>query len=157
MRKYLQPSIALEANPVVPTERFVFLGGTCNGSTWRERLIPQIKGWTVFNPIVENWTEADRANEERAKKEADVLLYVLTAKQAGFYSLVEATVSALHNTNSHVILVFMEDDDGARYSEADWKSIMASVKLLSENVDDANVKVCDNLDTAIAYINGIYE
>ena len=34
----------------------IFLGGTCNGTTWRDELI---KGLTVdyFNPVVEDWTE----------------------------------------------------------------------------------------------------
>lgn len=34
----------------------VFLGGTCNNSTWRDKLIPLL---TVdyFNPIVNEWTK----------------------------------------------------------------------------------------------------
>ena len=33
----------------------VFLGGTCNNSTWREELIPQLK-IDYYNPVVKDWT-----------------------------------------------------------------------------------------------------
>ena len=33
----------------------VFLGGTCNGSTWREELIPILE-INYFNPVVSDWT-----------------------------------------------------------------------------------------------------
>jgi hypothetical protein len=32
----------------------VFLGGTCNESTWREKLIPMLK-IDYFNPVVKDW------------------------------------------------------------------------------------------------------
>ena len=36
----------------------VFLGGTCNESTWRNELIPLLEnaGVEYFNPVVDNWT-----------------------------------------------------------------------------------------------------
>lgn len=37
----------------------VFLGGTCNGSKWREELIPLLQvGY--FNPVVDEWTAFTR-------------------------------------------------------------------------------------------------
>ena len=33
----------------------VFLGGTCNNSTWRDTLIPLLK-IDYFNPVVDDWT-----------------------------------------------------------------------------------------------------
>ncbi len=33
----------------------VFLGGTCNESTWRDRLIKLLK-INYFNPVVKDWT-----------------------------------------------------------------------------------------------------
>ena len=32
----------------------VFLGGTCNGSTWRDELIPMLEV-SFFNPVVPDW------------------------------------------------------------------------------------------------------
>lgn len=34
----------------------VFLGGTCNGSMWRDKLIKDLK-CDFFNPVVDDWTE----------------------------------------------------------------------------------------------------
>ena len=34
----------------------VFLGGTCNESTWRDRLIEMLE-IDYFNPVVDDWTE----------------------------------------------------------------------------------------------------
>jgi len=31
----------------------IFLGGTCNNSTWREQLIPMLQ-INYFNPVVDN-------------------------------------------------------------------------------------------------------
>ncbi len=33
----------------------IFLGGTCNNSTWREYIIPRLN-IKYFNPVVDNWT-----------------------------------------------------------------------------------------------------
>ena len=46
----------------------VFLGGTCNESTWRNELIPLLK-IDYFNPVVEDWTPECQAEEERQKNE----------------------------------------------------------------------------------------
>ena len=37
----------------------IFLGGTCNESTWREKLIPLLEDRDIdyFNPVVSNWSE----------------------------------------------------------------------------------------------------
>ena len=34
----------------------VFLGGTCNESTWRDKLIKMLE-IDYFNPVVDDWTE----------------------------------------------------------------------------------------------------
>ena len=58
----------------------VFLGGTCNESTWREELIPLLKT-DYFNPVVEDWTPECQAEEERQKnEECNYQLYVITPK-----------------------------------------------------------------------------
>lgn len=163
MRRFL---VALESeettpptpvgNPI-PEAAFVFLGGTCNGSTWREKLVIPHLAVPFFNPVVENWTEADRDNEERAKKEATYLLYVLTPKQEGIYSLVEAAVDVLKAADKFVVLAFLADDDGELYDDADWKSVIAAVKLLAENTESKYAKVCDSVETAVAFLNKAHE
>lgn len=46
----------------------VFLGGTCNESTWRDKLIHILpEHIKYFNPVVEDWTPACQREEERQR------------------------------------------------------------------------------------------
>ncbi len=66
----------------------VFLGGTCNKSTWRDKLIRCLK-IDYFNPFVEDWTEECMAEEIRQREACDFVLYVITPKMTGVYSIAE--------------------------------------------------------------------
>ena len=49
----------------------VFLGGTCNESTWRDGLI-EILEIDYFNPVVDDWTEECYREELRQRDSIDV-------------------------------------------------------------------------------------
>lgn len=66
----------------------VFLGGTCNGSNWRDRLIPMLD-IDYFNPVVDNWTEECYQEELKQREECDYCLYTITSKMKGVYSIAE--------------------------------------------------------------------
>lgn len=66
----------------------VFLGGTCNGSTWRDALIPKLR-IDYFNPVVEDWTPECQAEEVRQRQECDFVLYTITKEMKGVYSIAE--------------------------------------------------------------------
>lgn len=66
----------------------VFLGGTCSGYKWRNKLIPMLK-CDYYNPIVKNWSEKDRLREVHERKTADYILYVITSGLKGVYSIAE--------------------------------------------------------------------
>ena len=66
----------------------VFLGGTCNGSTWREELIPKLK-IDYFNPVVEDWNEEAQRKEIEKRETCDFCLYVITKEMKGVYSIAE--------------------------------------------------------------------
>lgn len=66
----------------------VFLGGTCNDSSWRERLIPMLK-IGHFNPVVPDWTPECQAEEIRQRENCDFVLYVITPLMEGVYSIAE--------------------------------------------------------------------
>ena len=51
----------------------VFLGGTCNESTWRNRFILMLD-IEYFNPVVEDWTPECQANEYKQKELCDIHL-----------------------------------------------------------------------------------
>jgi len=72
-------------------KRKVFLGGTCNKSTWREELIPMLDniGVKYFNPVVDDWTPECQQEERRQRIECDFCLYCITKEMTGVYSIAE--------------------------------------------------------------------
>ena len=91
----------------------VFLGGTTNGSNWRETLInqlsvlaPEIK---CFNPVVDNWTKECIEIENFVKFHAGYHVYVLTPKMAGVYSIAEMCDS-IHNVTKRTFVYVQEED-----------------------------------------------
>lgn len=74
----------------------VFLGGTCNGSTWRDELIPMLDSEKIsaFNPVVEHWDEKAQAEEDYHKANDDFTLYVLTPELKGVYSVFEVAMDS---------------------------------------------------------------
>ena len=60
----------------------VFLGGTCNESAWRDKLIKKLK-IDYFNPVVDDWNEEAFQRELIEKEECDFLLFVITPKMTG--------------------------------------------------------------------------
>jgi hypothetical protein len=93
----------------------VFLGGTCANSTWRDKLIPSIQGFSEpFNPVVENWDAEAFANEERMKAKADIRLYVITPDSHSRYSIAEAVSDSIKYPLKTVFCY-------TRDKEASWK------------------------------------
>ncbi|XP_069354482.1 uncharacterized protein raw isoform X2 [Maniola hyperantus] len=79
-----------EASPP-PCE--VFLGGSCNPTTWRSDIaIPMLEkmGITYFNPQVDDWSTELIEVEHRAKAEARALLFVLDSETRAVAACVEA-------------------------------------------------------------------
>ena len=89
----------------------IFLGGTCNGSKWREAgFIPNLEpGIDVFNPVVDDWNDEAKKRELYERKHCDFCLYVITPLINGVYSIAEAiddshlrpkkTVFCIHNAD----------------------------------------------------------
>lgn len=88
----------------------VFLGGTHNNSTWREKLIPYLQALKIsyFNPIVETWTEEDKLNEVIEKEHCDVHLFYITKEQKGYFSFFEIAHS-LYFLQKEVLFVFEKE------------------------------------------------
>lgn len=100
----------------------VFLGGTCNGSTWRDELIPKLK-IDYFNPVVKDWTPECQAEEERQKNEECMIhLYVITPQQKGVFSIAEMIESACNDKVITVIYIQYTDDVDKFYKDS-WKAV----------------------------------
>lgn len=109
----------------------VFLGGTCNHSTWRDDLIPKLK-IQYFNPVVKDWTPECQKEELRQRVLCDFVLYVITPKMTGVYSIAEAVDDSVKRP-AGTIFCFLEEDGDDTFSEHQIKSLRQVGKMISQN------------------------
>ena len=127
----------------------VFLGGTCNESTWRNMMMVHLhnEGVEYFNPVVPDWTESCMAQEIHERQVCDFVLYAITPKMTGVYSIAEV-VDDSNKRPERTILVLLKDDADLHFSEGQWKSLGAVAKMVTVN----GGIVFDNLKAAAIYI-----
>jgi hypothetical protein len=109
----------------------VFLGGTCNGSKWRDELIPLLHT-EYFNPVVENWTPECQQREIEERENADFVLYTITPQMTGVYSIAEV-VDDSNKRPAKTILCVLEQDVDKTFSQAQKKSLEAVAALVLHN------------------------
>jgi len=110
----------------------VFLGGTCNNSNWRDKLIPLLTNIDYFNPVVEDWTEEDQAEEIKQRQECDFVLYVITPKMKGVYSIAEV-IDDSNKRPEKTIFCILEEDNGEKFDASQMKSLGQVGKMVKEN------------------------
>lgn len=109
----------------------VFLGGTCNGSTWRDTLIPMLS-IDYFNPVVDDWTPECQDEELKQREECDFVLYTITPKMMGVYSIAEV-VDDSNKRPERTILILLRESDNLSFDDSEWKSLLAVAKMVIKN------------------------
>jgi Nucleoside 2-deoxyribosyltransferase like len=109
----------------------VFLGGTCNGSIWRDDVIKKLK-IHYFNPVGEEWTPEMMEEELKQREDCDFCLYVLTPKMEGFYSVAEV-VDDSNKRPEKTIFSYTNEDEGKTFSDLQIKSLKQMAKMVKEN------------------------
>jgi hypothetical protein len=129
----------------------VFLGGTCNESTWRNHMTIYLdeEGIEYFNPVVEDWTEDCMQREIEERQLCDFCLYTITPKMTGVYSIAEV-VDDSNKKPDRTIFVLLRDDEDKRFSEGQWRSLDSVARMVKAN----GGKVFENLKSAAVYIGG---
>ena len=125
----------------------VFLGGTCNGSLWRETLIPLLK-IDYFNPVVADWTPECQQREIEERINSDYCLYVITPKMTGVYSIAEV-VDDSNKRPQKTLFCVLESDGEAQFTKAQYKSLIQTGKMVIEN----GGKVFLTLNSIADYLN----
>ena len=112
----------------------VFLGGTCNESTWRNRMMIYLynEGLEYFNPVVDDWTEDCMEKEIQERQVCDFCLYTITPKMTGVYSIAEV-VDDSNKRPERTILVLLRDDDSEYFNEGQWKSLSSVARMVKSN------------------------
>lgn len=109
----------------------VFLGGTCNGSTWRDELIPLLR-IDYFNPVTDNWSPEHQLEEQRQRRICKYCLYTITPKMTGVYSIAELVEDSVIQP-SKTVLCLLQQDNGEAFSEHQWKSLEATAQLVQKH------------------------
>ena len=125
----------------------VFLGGTCNESTWRDKLIPMLK-IDYFNPVVDDWTEECMVEEIRQRESCDFCLYVITPRMMGVYSIAEVVDDSNKRPNKTIFVVLKEDEDKI-FTIGELRSLNSVAKMVAKN----GGKVFDGLKSAAQFMN----
>ena len=125
----------------------VFLGGTCNESNWRNRIITMLE-IDYFNPVVSDWTPDCMVEEIKQRAECDICLYVLTPKMTGVYSVAEV-VDDSNKRPEKTVFVRLRDDGQDKFDEGQWKSMGALAQMVAIN----GATVFSDLKSAAIYLN----
>lgn len=125
----------------------VFLGGTCNNSNWRDKMI-RLLNIEYFNPVVKNWTPECQAEEILQRETCDFVLYTITPKMTGVYSIAEVVDDSNKRPNK-TIFVTLVNDECDMFTEAQWKSLMAVGSMVEKN----GTKFFFTLEDAAKYMN----
>lgn len=119
----------------------VFLGGTCNESTWREKLIPMLN-IDFFNPVVKDWNAAAQKEELKQRRECDFCLYTITPQMTGVYAIAEV-VDDSNKQPDKTILCILEEFDGERFNEGQMRSLRQVAQLVHKNGADITYQLKD--------------
>lgn len=128
----------------------VFLGGICNGSTWREELISKLDTSLVdaFNPVVTDWNKEAQENEIWHRINDDLCLYVITPELTGFYSIAEV-IDDSNKRPEKTIFCVLEEANGKQFDKSQMKGFLMIQKMIVENGGTC----CSNIDEVANYLN----
>lgn len=139
--------------------RFVFLGGSCNPTTWRQDIaIPKLRanGVAFHNPQVADWNpDIHPALERKGKDDAAILLFVIDTQTRSIASMIEAA-SRMHR--QRVVIAFTgEIPDGAviagqTITGRELADLNAARTYLRDEAKAFGVPVFDSVDSALDYI-----
>ena len=114
----------------------VFLGGTCNESNWRERLIDMLQ-IDYFNPVVDDWNEECYLRELKERVFCDYCLYVITPLMTGVYSIAEAVDDSNKKPEKTIFCILDKDITGARllvnFNEGQMRSLNRVGTMIKNN------------------------
>lgn len=129
----------------------VFLGGTCNGSDWREEFIRHLNV-RFFNPVVPEWNDEARQKELIARANYRILLYAITPQMRGFYSIAEVVDDSNKNPQRTILLI-IEKDGETTFSKHQLTSLNATAELVKNN----GAKVFNNILKCAEYCNSVLQ
>jgi hypothetical protein len=141
---------------------FVFLGGVCGSSTWRDVAMARLDaaGVGYYNPQVAEWREELVAVESLMKHWCRVMLFVVDGSTRAAASMVEA--AALCAEGRRLVLVVAEMEDGAvvdaegPLGALQTRDLNRGRRYLRQVAEDHEVKVCTDAHAAVERVVQMY-
>ena len=128
----------------------VFLGGTCNGSAWRDRLTAML-AIEYYNPVVPDWTPECQAEEVHQRRKCDCCLYTITPLMTGVYSIAEA-VDDSNKRPGKTLFCVLAEDGGQTFMPGQLRSLAAVGRLIKRN----GGRCFGTLEDCARYLNIFY-
>nr|XP_054769839.1 uncharacterized protein LOC129277716 isoform X1 [Lytechinus pictus] len=174
----IPPSPSKKQRSSVISDFNVFLGGSCNPTTWRRDVaIPLLKEYslTFYNPQVETWSPDLIEIEDKAKRLADLLLFVIDNSTRSIASMVEASFLAgaqrplilvlkglpsvvdnerlsentTSSTSSAALTFDLSNDDDPYDPDRELADMGTAHAFLCDLVERQCLPIFDDLDTAL--------
>lgn len=134
----------------------VFLGGSCNPTTWRQKVaIPMLKdhGISFYNPQVSHWEEALVEVEYQAKQNASVVFIVLDRNTRNVASMVEAAYMAGCRRKLVVVMDSYTGPgqliNGEPISEREYQDLMSGFNTVRDLVERQEIPVFGEITHAL--------
>lgn len=126
----------------------VFLGGTCNGSKWRDEVIPKLEVpyYNPVNAVGEDWDVIKESQDRRLL--CNCALYVITPQMEGAYSIAEIVEDSIVRKNK-VVVCFLKQYGDKEFSDAVWQSCLAIMELIKQYHEHTYT----GLDSAVQAVN----
>ncbi|GLD93465.1 hypothetical protein PINS_up002057 [Pythium insidiosum] len=146
----------LEPIAVIPVD--VFLGGSCNPTTWRRDIaVPMLRdaGIHYFNPQVDEWYEELVAEETRAKEGAKFLLIVIDNSTRAIVSINESVEYICRGRRIVLVvenLAIGTKVDGVELTAAELADLNGARECLRRLAVKRGVSVCDDVTSAVEEI-----
>ena len=125
----------------------LFLDGTCNNSTWRDKLISMLT-CTYFNPIVPDWNNEAYQEELRQRQSCDYCLYVITPNMTGVYSIAEV-VDDSNKRPEKTLFCILDTDINGEFNVSQMKSLLAVQNMVKNN----GARVFSSLEDIAEFVN----
>ncbi|KAH8418872.1 hypothetical protein KR222_007909 [Zaprionus bogoriensis] len=134
----------------------VFLGGSCNPTTWRADVaIPALKelGISFYNPQVSDWTPDLIELEHRAKEKARVLFFVMDSETRASAGAIEAAHIAGQNCKQLVLVLHPYKPNqnilNEPISHQEYLDLNRNQMILKELVSRRGLPVLDNIPSGL--------
>ncbi len=112
--------------------RYLFLGGTCNNSRWRDEIIPHIDGFCTWcDPRTLVWNNRARELEEIERRKAEFCLFVFTPRMRGVYSIAQMTDESINRPKTSAFCI-LRSYDHSTFSNDSLQNLQQTAELWRE-------------------------